>query len=97
MLRMLADDLVCGGEEVQKMRNKVFSLNAPEEDSPTSPLNITTRVMKHCLNVTARGREWMEQNPKEKLPRYVLKGIQSSNNSAATTQLIQERWITQRV
>mmetsp|Transcript_25870 Transcript_25870/g.36385 ORF Transcript_25870/g.36385 Transcript_25870/m.36385 type:complete len:506 (+) Transcript_25870:477-1994(+) len=68
MLRMLADDLVCGGEEVQKMRNKVFSLSAPEDDSPVSPLNITTRIMKHCLNVTARGREWMEQNPKEKLP-----------------------------
>ena len=24
--------------------------------------------MKHCLSVTGRGREWMEQNPREKLP-----------------------------
>jgi hypothetical protein len=24
--------------------------------------------MKHCLHITSRGREWMEQNPKEKLP-----------------------------
>jgi hypothetical protein len=46
---------------------QVFSFSATDTDA-LSPLNVTSRIMKHCLGVTASGREWMEQNPKDKLP-----------------------------
>ncbi len=69
MLRLLSDDLIQGGEEHRKLRTKVFSYpTSAEDESPFSPFNITNRIMKHCLAATGRGREWMEQNPKEKLP-----------------------------
>jgi len=67
MKRFLIRDLICGGEEDKKLRMKVFSFNATDTDT-LSPTNITQRIMKHCLGVTASGREWMEQNPKDKLP-----------------------------
>jgi len=67
MKKFLSRDLICGGDEDKKLRLKVFSFNATDADA-LSPTNITTRIMKHCLAVTASGREWMEQNPKDKLP-----------------------------
>lgn len=80
MMRFLVNDLICGGEEDRKMRMKVFSFSNTDEDV-ASPTNITNRlrsttlllilslrIMKHCLGVTAAGRQWMEQNPKDKLP-----------------------------
>jgi len=67
MKKFLSRDLICGGDEDKKLRMKVFSFNATDADA-LSPTNITTRIMKHCLAVTASGREWMEQNPKDKLP-----------------------------
>jgi len=67
MKRFLTRDLICGGEEDKKLRMKVFSFSATDTDE-LSPANITARIMKHCLGVTASGREWMEQNPKDKLP-----------------------------
>jgi len=62
----LIKELILGGEGEEKMRSKVFSQPVPDE--PLSPTSITSRIMKHCLAVTGRGREWMEQNPREKLP-----------------------------
>jgi len=67
MKKFLTRDLICGGEDDKKLRMKVFSFNATDTDE-LSPANITSRIMKHCLGVTASGREWMEQNPKDKLP-----------------------------
>jgi len=71
MKNFLVNQLILGGEGDEKMRSKVFSQPVPDE--PLSPTSITGRIMKHCLNVTGRGREWMEQNPREKLPNdYVV-------------------------
>lgn len=66
MQKLMSDELICGGEEERKMRQKIFAHT--DEESPISPESITNRIMKHCLSVTGKGREWMEQNPKEKLP-----------------------------
>jgi len=52
----------------KKMRMKVFSFPGTDEDHTLSPERITNKIMHHCIQVTGRGREWMEQNPKEKLP-----------------------------
>jgi hypothetical protein len=70
MTKFLAEDLISGGEDDKKMRMKVFSFPAADkdEDHQLSPERITNKIMHHCLTVTGRGREWMEQNPKEKLP-----------------------------
>lgn len=68
MLKILSDELIGGGEEDRKLRQKILSFASNDEESPISPLNVTNRIMKHCLAVTGKGREWMEQNPKEKLP-----------------------------
>jgi len=65
MQKLLSDDLILGGEEDRKMRTKIF---AQGEEDLLSPESITSRILKHCLNVTGKGRQWMEQNPKEKLP-----------------------------
>jgi hypothetical protein len=73
MTKFLGDDLVCGGEEEKKMRMKVFSFPGAEDDSFLSPERITSKIMHHCIAVTGRGREWMEQNPKEKLPNDYVK------------------------
>ncbi len=69
MENFLTDNLIHGGEEDRKVRAKVFG--AQEED-PLVPAAIVTRVMKHCLSVTSKGREWMEQNPNLKLPPHLL-------------------------
>lgn len=66
MQKLMLDDLILGGEEDRKIRSKIFSHG--EEESVLSPENITNRIMKYCLHVTGKGRQWMEQNPKEKLP-----------------------------
>eukprot|EP01114_Cavostelium_apophysatum_P012568 TRINITY_DN2843_c0_g1_i1.p1 TRINITY_DN2843_c0_g1~~TRINITY_DN2843_c0_g1_i1.p1 ORF type:complete len:489 (-),score=148.62 TRINITY_DN2843_c0_g1_i1:119-1585(-) len=66
MKNFLMFDLILGGETDEKLRSKVFSQMIPDE--PLSPANILSRIMKHCLSITSRGREWMEQNPREKLP-----------------------------
>jgi len=79
MKEFLSDQLILGGESDDKMRSKVFAssvnTNTTSKESPIppgdpaiSPAAITSRIMKHCLAVTSKGREWMEQNPKEKLP-----------------------------
>lgn len=71
MKKFFTNELILGGEDDDKLRSKVFS--QVQSTEPLSPSNITARIMKHCLNVTAKGREWMEQNPREKLPdNYVL-------------------------
>jgi len=66
MKNFLVKELILGGESDEKMRSKVFS--QPVQEELLSPTSIVGRIMKHCLSVTGRGREWMEQNPKEKLP-----------------------------
>eukprot|EP01118_Nematostelium_gracile_P017645 TRINITY_DN7609_c0_g1_i2.p1 TRINITY_DN7609_c0_g1~~TRINITY_DN7609_c0_g1_i2.p1 ORF type:complete len:438 (-),score=113.86 TRINITY_DN7609_c0_g1_i2:4-1317(-) len=66
MQNFLIKDLLCGGEEDKKMRMKILSF-ATDPDV-MSPASVTSRIMKHCFSVTASGREWMEQNPKNKLP-----------------------------
>jgi len=72
MKRFLINELILGGESDERLRAKVFS--PPKSEEPyVSPTPITGRIMKHCMSVTGSGREWMEQNPKEKLPNdYVL-------------------------
>jgi len=72
MKKFLINELILGGESDERLRAKVFS--PPKSDEPyVSPTPITGRIMKHCMSVTGSGREWMEQNPKEKLPNdYVL-------------------------
>lgn len=67
MKGFITKDLIFGGDEDKKLRMKVFSFNQTDNDDQ-SPANITNRIIKHCLGVTASGREWMEQNPKDKLP-----------------------------
>jgi len=66
MKKFLIDELILGGETDEKLRSKVFS--HATQDEPLSPTSITSRIMKHCLAVTGKGREWMEQNPRERLP-----------------------------
>jgi len=66
MSNFLIRDLILGGQDDEKLRSKVFSATVGEES--LSPESIVQRIMKHCLAVTAKGREWMEQNPKERLP-----------------------------
>ena len=61
-------DSVEGRDEDLKMRKKILNFSQTEDEDLTSPLRITNRIMKHCLQVTSKGREWMEQNPKDKLP-----------------------------
>jgi len=79
MRDFLATELILGGESDDKLRSKVFANTMTNSSSSNSngnstfdpalsPANITSRIMKHCLAVTSKGREWMEQNPKEKLP-----------------------------
>eukprot|EP01119_Soliformovum_irregulare_P008789 TRINITY_DN2189_c0_g1_i2.p1 TRINITY_DN2189_c0_g1~~TRINITY_DN2189_c0_g1_i2.p1 ORF type:complete len:438 (+),score=84.53 TRINITY_DN2189_c0_g1_i2:343-1656(+) len=58
MQNFLIRDLILGGEDQVKMRNKVLAFMKTDDDS-MSPLNITSRIMKHCLAVTASGRQWM--------------------------------------
>jgi len=72
MKKFLINELILGGESDERLRAKVFS--PPKSEEPyVSPTPITGRIMKHCMSVTGSGREWMEQNPKEKLPMdYVL-------------------------
>lgn len=38
-----------------------------------SPGSITTRIIQFCLSMTGNGREWMEQNPQDKLPNDYIK------------------------
>jgi hypothetical protein len=64
MTKLLSEDLICGGDDDKKLRMKVFSFGSSGEDDPLVPEKITNKIMHHCLNVTGRGREWMEQNPK---------------------------------
>jgi hypothetical protein len=66
----LTNKLILGGEEDRKVRAKVF-IGSSEED-PMTPAAISSRILKHCLNLTSKGREWMEQNPKKKLPPHLL-------------------------
>jgi len=66
MKNFLANEIILGGGDDEKIRSKVFSTLVEEE--MLSPAAITARIMKHCLSVTGKGREWMEQNPREKLP-----------------------------
>lgn len=68
MLKLLANDLILGREEQKNLRMKVFSVTSSENEFPFSPSYISNRILRHCLYCTGRGREWMEQNPKEKLP-----------------------------
>jgi len=69
MMKYLNEELIQGGDQERKLRAKVFAFPSnPDEESVLSPNSVTNRIMKHCLTVTGRGREWMEQNPKEKLP-----------------------------
>jgi len=68
MMNFLVDELLHGGEDENKMRMRVFSFPGADDDRNLSPERITNKIMHHCLSVTGRGREWMEQNPKEKLP-----------------------------
>lgn len=66
MSKFLIGELILGGQDDEKVRSKVFSATVlPESLSPES---IVQRILKHCLAVTGKGREWMEQNPREKLP-----------------------------
>lgn len=69
MENFFCNQLLLGGEEDRKVRAKVFG--AQEED-PLLPSAIISRVMKHCLTITSKGREWMEQNPNLKLPPHIL-------------------------
>jgi len=46
---------------------KVFTVEDSDEND-FSPSKVTGRIIKHCLSVTSKSREWMEQNPKERLP-----------------------------
>lgn len=68
MLKLLSTDIIEGSEKEKERRQKILSFAVSDDEPATSPSNITNRIMKHCLAVTGRGREWMEQNPKEKLP-----------------------------
>jgi len=68
MLKILSSGLISGSEDEKKLRQKIFSFSVGEDEPMNSTLNVTNRIMKHCLQVTGKGREWMEQNPKEKLP-----------------------------
>jgi len=68
MKKFLGDDVIGGGEEERKQRLKVCSFAAPEDEGMYSPSNITTRLIKHCMEITGKSRQWMEQNPKDKLP-----------------------------
>jgi len=67
MRRFLIHELILGGDDERRLRMKVFS-HPLQDQEPLSPENITNRIMKHCLDVTASGRQWMEQNPRDKLP-----------------------------
>jgi len=66
MISMLSNQ-INGDEEIRKERMKIFSFNN-DEDAKEVPLQIANRVLKYCLSVTGKGRQWMEQNPKDKLP-----------------------------
>jgi len=73
MLKLLGDELICGGQQDAKMRTKVFSVPAQQEEELMSPGSITTRIIQFCLSMTGNGREWMEQNPRDKLPNDYVK------------------------
>jgi len=53
-------------EENKKDRAKVFPLEDEEDDM--SPNKVNARIIKHCLQITSKSREWMEQNPTSRLP-----------------------------
>ncbi|PRP80887.1 protein phosphatase 2C-related protein [Planoprotostelium fungivorum] len=73
MLKLLSEDLICGGQQEHKLRTKVFSIPTQQEEELMSPNSITTRIIQFCLSMTGNGREWMEQNPREKLPNDYIK------------------------
>jgi len=73
MLKLLSEELICGGQQNAKLRTKVFSVPTQQEEELMSPGSITTRVIQHCLSMTGNGREWMEQNPQDKLPNDYIK------------------------
>lgn len=70
MCKLMLDSVEGRDEDISKLRSKISSSSLSESDEVdlTSPLRITNRLMKHCLQVTSKGREWMEQNPKDRLP-----------------------------
>jgi len=67
MIKYFMEEAIDAKNDEEKLRNKVFSFTE-ENDDRYSPDSITSRAVKHCLKVTSKSREWMEQNPKEKLP-----------------------------
>jgi len=71
MLNLLYEMIVHGAESDGKLRNKIFSLG--EEISTLYPEAVTSRILRYCLQTTSLGREWMEQNPKSKLPMDYIK------------------------
>jgi hypothetical protein len=68
MKKFLAEEIIGGGEEERKQKLKVCSFAVGGEEEIYSPAAITSKLIKHCLEITGKSRQWMEQNPRDKLP-----------------------------